>query len=345
MSTLTSPSLSDYTDYNNISDNITDYSESSEATDALNPLCDDYGLPMCKQNRTYIPLVFVISITILVTNLINLFVLTHISGLQDNARSILISLTICDLGVGSMASFFSSRLAFLGAWPNRTVSDVAGLIFTVLCNASVGQIVILMLDRYLCISKPLVYAVSFTHNKCRVAIVLVYCAASVINCLPVFGVGQYAYQADYYFTQLDYQNYMILIVLKSFVWWPSVTLMLTFFYIKIYRVRLRHVGNITAVVGAGNLSTKGLRTYSIATVAVFISWSPFYTYQFARTLQRLNGIHYDKVPSLEFALMWIGISNSFINFPIYNLTFKPYRRYVKKILDRIFKQESIVAAR
>jgi uncharacterized membrane protein len=77
-------------------------------------------------------------------------------------------------------------------------------------------------------------------------------------------------------------------------------------------------------------ASHGLRMYMIAIIAVMLCWTPFYTQQIVLVLIKMT-----TPDALNFAVLWLGISNSFINFPIYYLTFKPYRNHAKELLQNI----------
>lgn len=300
--------------------------------------CGDYGLPDCNFSPYFAIPVVTISVLIILANIVNIIVLSQIKTIQPGARLILINLTIADLCLGILCTSFSLPLSVSGVWPvNATVSMAVGYMMTVLCNVSVALLVLLSMDRYICIGFPLRYPQIMSPCHRYVAIALAWLIPMTTNSLSLFGIGKYRYNPTLYFTVIDYPQEIALVIIKAFIQFPIAAMMLIYFYIRIWRIRQYHITEMNNQARRSSIGSTtpvytrhGLQMYMIAIIAVMLCWTPFYTQQIVLVLTKV------KTPDiLNFAFLWLGIANSFINFPIYYLTFKPYRNHIKELLRKL----------
>ncbi|CAD5111582.1 DgyrCDS883 [Dimorphilus gyrociliatus] len=224
------------------------------------------------------------------------------------------------------------------------------------CTASILNLLIISLDRWLAISYPMRYHSFATRKRAIIAIILVW-FLSVLICLPpVFGWRKEP--TDENKCELtDEIGYVIYSALGSF-WIPSIILIIV--YSRIYVVAARQTKQIAkqqaqlgeikeeetpSVSSSPAIKVKdalplrklkkfakekrAAKTLAVVVGTFLVCWTPFFTVYILH--------NFVSVPKTLFKIVfWLGYCNSALNPMIYPFFSRDFRTAMKKMLSKIF---------
>lgn len=160
---------------------------------------------------------------------------TLVRRLRTPSNLLIVSLAVSDLLVGLLVMPFAISYEILGAWVlGPTMCSVWTSLDVLLCTASILNLCVISVDRYLVITRPFQYAIKRNPRRMALMIASVWLASGLISIPPLF--GWQTEQKDYmceYSQELGYQIYA---TFGAFYLPLSVML---FVYIRIWRVSSR----------------------------------------------------------------------------------------------------------
>ena len=113
----------------------------------------------------------IISVGIVVTNLVNLVVLSHARDIPKVTKSFLVSLSSSDLMVGAIACAPSIVSTVVGCWPYSAVwCQISGIAHGASVTISIWSISMVGIDRYVAVLLPLRYRRLISLTKCYAVI-------------------------------------------------------------------------------------------------------------------------------------------------------------------------------
>lgn len=117
-------------------------------------------------------------------------ILAHRS-LRTITNSFIFNLAATDFLLSVLCMPFALVSAITGRWVfGEVMCKLTGFLISVLCIASILTLVLVAIDRYLAICRPLKYCILVTHKKSVMMLVYVWLHAAVCSILPVIGWGQ-----------------------------------------------------------------------------------------------------------------------------------------------------------
>lgn len=118
------------------------------------------------------------------------FILAHRS-LRTITNSFIFNLAATDFLLSVLCMPFALVSAIMGIWVfGKVMCVLTGFVLSVLCIASILTLVLVAVDRYLAICRPLKYCAIVTHKKCVIMLVYIWFQAIICAILPLVGWGR-----------------------------------------------------------------------------------------------------------------------------------------------------------
>jgi len=310
--------------------------------------------------RSWTILIMVIMITILVLTVVGniavMFVQRYSNVLNSVVNShFLISLSIADLLVAILVMPCALDAVNTGTWRCGEIwGRVNGFGNFLFCISSIMHLMMLSIDRYMAIARPLLYPVEMTKSRALVLCLVLWTYSAFWAFLPLFGVSSYECFISYIgiCKGKDWSKYGL-----NFAFAISVVsgtyglalISMVYVYFKIARVihnQLQRIkdaetdkqstnGNYTSnkvkpVKVAKKLSrNKGVVTLMVVTLVYLICWSPFCILLFVEigTGEKVKG------PYGTLAML-VGFANSCCNPVIYSIKYRRFRLAVISMLGK-----------
>lgn len=310
-------------------------------------------------------LMFVMILVLILTvvgNITVLVVLRYSNVLTTIVNShLLVSLSIADLLVAVLVMPCALDAVNTGTWRcGKTWGKINGFGNFLFCISSIIHLMMLSIDRYLAISRPLFYPMEMTSRRAIVICFVAWIYSAVWAFLPLVGVSSYECFISYIgrCNAEDWSKYGL-----NFVFAMSVVsgtyglalIAMVYVYWKIARVirsQSQRIANVSASNGASssdhnsmhsisrstvalqNLTRKlsrykGVITLLIVIVVYLICWSPFCFLLFYEigTGEKVKG------PAGSLAML-VGFANSCCNPIIYSIKYKNFRAAVMRLIGK-----------
>ncbi|XP_007571506.1 trace amine-associated receptor 13c-like [Poecilia formosa] len=275
-----------------------------------------------------------ISLITVVLNLLVIISVSHFRKLHTPTNILLLSLAVSDLLVGLISMpgeiYRSTSCWFLG--------DKICLIYNYLCftitSASVGDMVLISIDRYVAICDPLRYSTRVTERRVKVCVCLCWLCSAVYSILFIKHdlipmnkdnscYGECVTVVDFITGTFD--------VVLTFI--ASVTVIIVL-YVRVFvvavsqaRAMRSHVASVTLQLSgptATKSELKAARTLGVLVVLFLISFCPFYCVYLAGA---------DSFSSSSvLAADYLSYFNSCLNPVIYALFYPWFRKTVKLVV-------------
>jgi hypothetical protein len=281
-----------------------------------------------------------LTILILLTNLLVILFIILNKRFHTPTYIFVASLGIADLFVGFVS------IVTIATKANEKNQDLclARIGFTVAAiSASVWSLTCVALDRYVAVTRALLYKSILTKKKTFIGITWSWVTSMIVGFLPLAGwkndPDSYKYYCSFMYVLPKY--YIVFIFMVSAVIPLTIMFIIYGILFKSARFHIKQIEIIEKIQsdkrnsGVFGISTRNLR--SIKTLAavlgcVVITWLPFLvasTVQIFQTskncsLQEIIGTH----------LLVLGFSNSFLNPLIYALGTKDFRSKVGQVFRR-----------
>ncbi|XP_076581915.1 trace amine-associated receptor 13c-like [Chaetodon auriga] len=309
--------------------------ESVEAADLcmppLNASCRSMSVtPEAMFIKTLLSCITLLTVTL---NLLVIISISHFRQLQTPTNLILLSLAVSDLLMGLTVMPYAIIL-LQSCWFQHKIS--CALMFLscfILTSASVGNMVLISMDRYVAICYPLRYSSMVTPSRVQICVSLCWTCSVIYN---VIILKDYLSQID--LSNSCYQECEVIINYIS----GAVDLLLTFFgpvtviivlYVRVFvvavsqarvmRSQISAVKSITVTVKKSEL--RAARTLGIILLVFILCLCPYY-------IPSLTG--QDTTGGLDSsAQCWLFYCNSSFNPLIYAFFYPWFRKAVKLIVS------------
>ncbi|XP_038078182.1 adenosine receptor A2b-like [Patiria miniata] len=215
-------------------------------------------------------------------NPLMLLVLHRVTSIQPTTKIFMVSLTASDLGSGLVWLLELPEL-FLGAWPlGGFLCAATGVMMFTTRAMGVFSLLLLTVNRYIAVSRPLRYPTLMTVFRSKVIVCSTWAAVTAI-CITVYGIYHPKYILESGPLKLciwesDWRQYVSIVTMLS------VLLVVSFLYVHILMIARRHARRIATdnQVGNGqamgqipqNVSTRSTTTVVIITGTLMVSWLP-----------------------------------------------------------------------
>ncbi|XP_028249459.1 trace amine-associated receptor 13c-like [Parambassis ranga] len=284
----------------------------------------------------------VLSLVSLMTVSLNLLVIisvSHFRRLHTPTNNLLLSLAVSDFLVG--------LLLMPGEIFRKTSCWVLGdimcsLYFYLSCNigiASIGNIILISVDRYVAICDPLHYSTRVTVTRVKVCVCVCWLCAALYSCFYTKDVliqpgrtkschGECVLFSDHLAVTIDlFLSFIIPVTIIAFLY-------LRVFVVAASQARTMR-SHVTAVSLQVSVTTKkselkAARTLGVLVVVYLMCFCPFYCYTLA----------VDSVMNTSFAsfVLFLFYFNSCLNPLIYALFYRWFRKAVKLIVTLLILQ-------
>lgn len=284
-----------------------------------------------------------VSVFIIVSNIINVFVLKKVKGIPPVARICLLNLSFSDMLVGTVACLPCTSIALNGQWIYGEVwCQIAGMTHGVSVTVSIWSLAVVSVDRFVAITKPLYYHANMTSKMCYVILGFIWIVSVLTFLLPIW------LKSDFIYYQYDLAEGMCGLYWE-FRWFCIITAI----YIPlgagatIVITTVKTLRSIKISVMVNTMShqnapmekgyKKAAQILVITAIVYFTMWGPYVIEVIVISID----------PTLiapawvRFALIWMANSNSFINVFIYSATYKSYRDVLKNTFMSILRCEKL----
>ena len=305
-------------------------------------------------------MVIVVVLTI-VGNIAVMVVLCYSNVLNPIVNSyFLISLSIADLLVGTLVMPCALDAVNTGTWRCGEIWGMFnGFGNFLFCISSIMHLMMLSIDRYLAIARPLFYPLEMTKSRAIILCFVLWAYSAVWAFLPLFGVSSYECFISYigWCKAEDWSKYglnfgfAISVVSGTY---GLALISMVYVYWKIARVirkQLRRIKDVTCTdhktsanireekcPSTANKQTKmakklsrnkGVVTLLVVTLVYLVCWSPFCILLFVEigSGKKIAG-PYGTVAML------VGFANSCCNPVIYSIKYRRFRIAVIKMLGK-----------
>lgn len=292
-------------------------------------------------------LMIIVNVVTLVGNTFVIVALTKIDALKHMANNqVVISLAVADLLVGLLVMPCAIDALLAGKWRCGNLWGKLNAFGNfAFCISSIMHLALLSVDRYIAISRPLVYSTVVTKPRARISCLLMWIYSTLWALPPLFGVSSYECFIPYIGKCLSedwLQNTLAIAFTVSVVCgtYGVAVIIMFYVYFKIFIAIFKQSKRISvtveqvrrnSLVAKRNASTrKGVTTVLIVIGTYVACWSPFCVLLFVQMAcgKTAGG------PTADIITMFIGFANSACNPIIYCIRYRAFRETLKRIFVR-----------
>ncbi|XP_062287691.1 trace amine-associated receptor 13c-like [Scomber scombrus] len=307
--------------------------------------------PMVSQSDALLAYILLSSISLLTAtlNLLVIISISHFRQLQNPTNFLILSLAVSDFLVGLLLMpveiLITETCWYLGDHM-CALYYIADFIIT---SSSVGNMVLISIDRYLAICDPLQYTTKVTLDRTKICVCLCWICSVLYNSLIL----------NYFLTRPDGQNscYGECVVILNYIT-GTVDFFFTFIspitvivvlYMRVFvvavsqaRTMRSHIATVTVKrsvkVTPKKSEMKAARTLGIVVVVFLICICPYYS-------PALVGEDIEASSSSSLIVVWLLYINSCLNPMIYAFFYPWFRKSIKFIVTfQILQPESCNAS-
>ncbi|XP_009978652.1 PREDICTED: histamine H2 receptor [Tauraco erythrolophus] len=294
------------------------------------------------QKRMDLPLQLLVGscLTILIVitlcgNIIVCLAVTLDRRLRSLTNCIIVSLAITDLLLGLLVLPFSAFYELTEEWPfGSTLCNIYTSLDVMLCTASILNLLMISLDRYFAVTKPLRYSQLVTPSRVAVGLVVIWTVSLMVSFLPIH-LGWNTNGTAVQNTVPNCNNectlevnpvYGLVDALLTF-YIPLVIMCITYYRIlKIAREqakRINHTWCCSSDTPMPPMVKEHKATVTLAVVlgAFVMCWFPYFTVFTYRGMwgdSRVKG-------TLMSVVLWLGYANSALNPILYGTLNRDFR--------------------
>ncbi|OWF40244.1 5-hydroxytryptamine receptor 1-like [Mizuhopecten yessoensis] len=286
---------------------------------------------------------FVIMLCTIIGNGLSIAVIIRTKALRTPSGNFIISLAAADMMVGACVVPLSFASATQGKWIfSNEVCTVVGFLQFYSTTLSISNLLVLTIDRWISVTKPLKYTRLMTNKTSYMCIAFIWIAVFLIDIPMVFpAVGQFRDMRNVYICSPQWRtNMAYTFVLVAVYLLPSFTMVfvLNLRLFCLSRKHRRKMNIIERQTQSGNqVSSMKSKIVIFTIVLTFeISWIPYFIVEIIRLFDLTVVNDY-----ILFAVSWIAVSNSFMNSVIYTCLNRKFREGIR-ILFKCQKQPDYI---
>ncbi|XP_026080770.1 trace amine-associated receptor 13c-like [Carassius auratus] len=287
----------------------------------------------------YIAVYIFVSVTSVLTVFLNLLVIisiSHFKQLHTPTNVLILSLAVADLIAGLILMPVQGMQLIEPCWYfGEMFCSIFPLILYVVVIASLGNMIIISVDRFIAVNNPLRYPVKVNTNRAIVSI--------VVNWLFSF---VYSFYLLYDFLLHPEKNHTCIgecvlvvtmenLIIDTFICLVAPCCIIIPLYVKICFVAKRQANYLNSVTEKKAKSEKkAARSLGIVVMVYLLCWMPYY-------IATLSFGHDENDALIINIMNWIVCMNSCMNPLIYAMFYKWFRVSAKYILTlKIFEPSS-----
>ncbi|XP_008285555.1 trace amine-associated receptor 13c-like [Stegastes partitus] len=270
--------------------------------------------------------------------------ISHFRQLHTPTNALLLSLAVSDLVVGLLVMPIEGLRHMETCWLlGRLMCALTPFLSYCLLSASLGNMVLISIDRYVAICDPLLYSSKITLNRVKTSICLCWACSLLYNgCILMGHLGQPTRFSTCHGECVVVISHMAGTVDLCFSFVGPCTVMVVL-YMRVFVVAMSQVrliqsqtaaSTITAAPAAKKSERKAARTLGIVIAVFLMCFCPYY-------YPALTGEATSTSLSYYALLSWIMLTNSCVNPLIYALFYPWFRRAIRFIFTlRILQPHS-----
>ncbi|XP_028971364.2 trace amine-associated receptor 8a-like [Esox lucius] len=305
-----------------------------------NQYCFQDGNSSCRKTSIstsiYVTLYIFFSLISVVTVFLNLLVIisiSHFKVLHSPTNLLILSLAVSDLLVGLIVIPAMTAAILESCWVSGEYFCALLLYILYLCtSSSVGNLVLISIDRYVAVCDPLMYHMKITTKRtmCSVSVTW-FCCITYNAVLIKLSINEQVPRKCFeecFFVQVDYwlglTDFLITMITPSST---IITLYLKIFLVaKLQARKVCSKGPATVsdvkTVQADKSERKATKTLGIVVFNYLLCWNPF-MYLF---------LNFSKDNLSSYTISFLSLVNSFINPIIYAFYYPWFKVTAKSIL-------------
>ena len=309
----------------------------------INSSCKRLSRPLSETAVLFTLLAFASLLTVIL-NLLVILSISHFRQLHTPTNALLLSLAVADLLVGLLVMPIEGLRYIQTCWLlGKLMCALTPYVSYSLFSVSLGNMVLISIDRYLAICDPLLYSTKITLNRVKIVTCLCWVISLIYNgCILMKHLGQpdrlsschgecvvvishVAGTVDLFMNFIGPCTVMVILYMRVFV-------------VAVSQVRvIRLQAAATSVPAAPTVKSserKAARTLGIVITVFLMCFCPYY-YPGVADDNTSNSLSYFAV------LSWLMLLNSCLNPLIYAMFYPWFRKSIKLILTlRILQSHS-----
>ncbi|XP_056100084.1 trace amine-associated receptor 13c-like [Rhinichthys klamathensis goyatoka] len=271
-------------------------------------------------------------------NLLVIISISHFKQLHTPTNLIILSLAVADLLIGLIVMPIEGTRLIETCWYfGDTLCRLFLIIMGLLFSASLSNLVLIAVDRYVAVCHPLMYPQKITTTKTLFIVCLFWVCSSAYNIAIVRSVSHKKYACYGECTIMITFDWSVTDLFLSFLF--PCTLIITL-YLRIFYVAHQQVKVINSLMKGGKCvmegsvrrksESKAALTLGIIVTFYLFCWIPFFILSLTENTEMAS--------TTAYILLWILYINSGLNPLIYAFFYPWFRMSVKHILTlKIFQ--------
>ncbi|XP_051541301.1 trace amine-associated receptor 13c-like [Myxocyprinus asiaticus] len=271
-------------------------------------------------------------------NLMVIISISHFKKLHTPTNLLILSLAVADLLVGLIVMPIEAIKLIETCWYfGDTFCRLFSIIFGLCFSASLSNLVLIAVDRYVAVCHPLLYPQKITTARTLIIVQICWFCSFVYIFAIVISMSNRKFACYGNCNLLITFAWKITDLFMSFLFPCTVIITL---YLRIFYVAQRQVKVINSLVKAGKCVTEGsvrrkseskaALTLGIIVTVYLFCWIPYFILTLIENTEMAS--------TTAYILLWISYINSGLNPLIYALFYPWFQMSVKHILTlRIFK--------
>nr|XP_055063164.1 trace amine-associated receptor 13c-like [Misgurnus anguillicaudatus] len=281
----------------------------------------------------------VLSVWTVFLNLLVIISISHFKKLHTPTNMLILSLAVADLLVGLIGMPLEAIRLIETCWyTGDTVCRLFILIVGLLITTSLGNLVLIAVDRYVAVCNPLLYPQKITTTRTIIMIFVSWFYSSAYNISVLITTSQTKYTCYGDCTVITTFAWSIADMFVSFL--LPCTIIITL-YLRVFYVAYQQVKVINSLMRSGKHLTEGsvrrkseskaALTLGIIVTVYLFCWIPYFSLSLTPNTNMTSVIAY--------FMLWMLYINSALNPLIYAIFYPWFRTSVKHILNlpKIFK--------
>ena len=282
-------------------------------------------------------LVSIISTLIVLSNVLNIYILSRDSNIPKIARIFLLNLSFSDLCVGLISCFPAIYSAIEGYWPYGAVwCQLSGIFHGTSCAISIWSISMVSIDRFLAICKPMTYPSWRSSKRAYIVIAILWTVALASFIAPPLsktGFTYYQYDKDEIMCGLYWEYKWFCVITAAYIPLLSGSILVStnVKIIKTLSSRRKKLGRMTCRRASHRHGMSAVKLLISTSSVYFFAWGPYVTEVLLTCF--FEGVY---IPSLvKFSFMWLANSNSFMNVITFSVVYKSFRYELKRLVVKV----------
>ncbi|XP_056323272.1 trace amine-associated receptor 13c-like [Danio aesculapii] len=266
-------------------------------------------------------------------NLLVIISISHFKKLHTPTNMIILSLAVNDLFIGLAMPIEAIRMIETCWYFGDTFCSLYLLCIAVLLSASLSNLVLIAVDRYVAVCHPLLYPQKITITKTLMSVCLSWVCFSAYNITFVINNGYFdtSHRTDVCYGQgsvMMFFSWIVTNLIMSFIF-PFITIIIL--YLRIFYVVHQQVKVINSLMKGGKCVTEGslkrkseskaALTLGIIVSVYLLCWIPYYICTIAVNSSTTINV-----------LTWVVYANSGMNPLVYALFYPWFKKTAKYIL-------------